>query len=266
MKLPHCPKCKAEKLRATDMSPLWFPSMKQCEEDGYEMGIDDYVYMDILCDACGHEFTEDFYTSMPPYLIGDKDRPKLIYTTGDNLALNVILDSLEPTSDLHKSLKKVIESFGDVINNDDISTQPIKTNTMCKIDYSVYEVVQSLRTIEASEEMTAELRKEYGTDFDMIKACIKDRLIKPEAIGLIKKLAPICYKISGKVFLKGDSCGEHDFIGDGLDFKPVIELFDMTTEVNTGESYSFYVSTTAHFQLATTEEMIIVKNYLNNLK
>lgn len=243
-------------VRSVDNQPIYHLEKEndiKTLKDYDTIGVDYMIYVSLVCDGCNHTFNREF-----PIVSN--------YTTGDNLALNTILQSLEPTSDLYKSLKKVIKSLGNVINNDELSTQPIKTNTMCKIDYSVYEVVQSLRTIEASEEMTAELRKEYGTDFDMIKACIKDRLIKPEAIGLIKKLAPICYKISGKVFLKGDSCGEHDFIGDGLDFKPVIELFDMTTEVNTGESYSFYVSTTAHFQLATTEEMIIVKNYLNNLK
>ena len=136
---------------------------------------------------------------------------------------------------------------------------------MTDIKYDVREVLKSVQTIASDKELTAELRKEYGTDFEVITACVKDNLIKSKAIGLIQRIAPICYKINGKVFLKGDESGSHDFIGDKLDFQPLIELFDMTTEMFNGDSYSFYVSTTDHFQLASTEEIIKVKNFLNNL-
>jgi hypothetical protein len=250
--LPKCPKCNAEKVRAFDMSPLWFPEKKQCEEEGYDIGIDNYVYLEILCDACDHRYNQDFFFCNN-------------YTTGDNLALNTILDTLEPTSELHKSLKKVIESLGHVKKNDELSTQPIKQTTMCEVKYNVIEVLKSVETIASDKELTAELRKEYGTEFDMITACVKDNFVKPEAIALILRIAPTVYKIGGKLFLKGETKGKHDLIGDDMDYVPVTELFDMTTEMTTGDSYSFYVSTTEHFELATPEEIIKVKNFLDNL-
>ncbi len=136
---------------------------------------------------------------------------------------------------------------------------------MTDIKYDVREVLKSVQTIASDKELTAELRKEYGTDFEVITACVKDNLIKSKAIGLIQRIAPICYKINGKVFLKGDTKGKHDLIGDDMDFEPVTELFDMTTEMSVGDSYTFYVSSTNFFELATTEEIIKVKNFLNNL-
>ncbi len=135
---------------------------------------------------------------------------------------------------------------------------------MCEVNYDVKEVLKSVQTISFDEKMTAELRKEYGTDFDMITACVKDRLIKPEAIALILRLAPICYKINGKIFLKGDSKA-HMTIDDDSNYVPVTELFDMTTEMTTGDSYTFYVSSTDFFELATPVEIIKVKNFLDNL-
>jgi hypothetical protein len=136
---------------------------------------------------------------------------------------------------------------------------------MKNTDYNVTEVLHSLATIEANTELTKEFRKEYGTDFDMARACIKDDFIKPEAISLIKRIAPICYKIGDKVFLKGETKGEHDLIGDAMDFVPVTELFDMTTEMKTGDSYSFYVSSTDYFELATELEILKVKRFLDKL-
>ena len=133
------------------------------------------------------------------------------------------------------------------------------------MDYNVREVLKSIEVIESSAELTAELRKEYATDFAMIKACVKDNMIKPEAIALIQRIAPVCYKINGTVFAKGDTSGEHDFIGDGLDTMTATELFDMTQEIATGDSYSFYVSNTDYFELASNEEHIEVKNFLDSL-
>ena len=131
--------------------------------------------------------------------------------------------------------------------------------------YEVREVLKSIEVIESSKELTSELRKTFATDFPMIKACVRENLIKDEAITLIQRLAPICYKINGTVFLKGDTNGEHDFIGDGLDTMTATELFDMTQEIATGDSYSFYVSGTDYFELASVEEILEVKEFLNSL-
>ncbi len=133
------------------------------------------------------------------------------------------------------------------------------------MNYEVREVLKSIEVIESSKELTSELRKTFATDFPMIKACVKENLIKDEAIALIQKIAPVCFKINGTVFLKGDESGSHDFIGDKLDFQPLIELFDMTQEIATGDSYSFYVSDTDYFELASNEESIEVRKFLNNL-
>lgn len=126
-------------------------------------------------------------------------------------------------------------------------------------DYNVKEVLRSLETIESSVKLSTEFRKQYGTDFDMIRACIKDNFIKKESINLIKKLAPICYKIGGKIFLKGDE------IKNNGEIDKLTELFDMTTEMESGHSYSFYVSSTGYFELASCDEIIEVKKFLSIL-
>jgi len=131
--------------------------------------------------------------------------------------------------------------------------------------YEVREVLKSIEVIESSKELTSELRKTFGTDFPMIKACVKENLIKDEAITLIQKIAPVCFKINGTVFLKGETKGEHDLIGDEMDYQPVTELFDMTQEIATGDSYSFYVSGTDYFELASNEESVEVRKFLDNL-
>lgn len=133
------------------------------------------------------------------------------------------------------------------------------------MNYNVREVLRSVEAIESDSELSETFRKSYGTDFEMIKACVKDNLIKSEAIQVIQRLAPICFKINGTVFLKGETKGEHDFVGDKMDNQPVTELFDMTQEIATGDSYSFYVSSTDYFELASTEEIIEVKKFLNTL-
>jgi hypothetical protein len=249
----RCPKCQSKKVRGTDMSPLYFPEKSECEKQGYDMGVDNYVHMEIVCDSCNHAFNKDFFFPTD-------------YTNADNERLNIILDSLEPTSDLYKTLKKVIQTLGSVKNNSDICNEPIKTKTMKeKPTYNVNEILRSVEVIESSEELTEIFRKEYGTEFGMIKACVKDNLIKPKAIRLIETLAPTVYKINGKLFLKGEEKGEHDFIGDGLDHQTAIELFDITEEMRSGHSYSFYVSNTYYFELATPEEHIKVKEFLENL-
>jgi len=248
-----CPKCNSNKVRGVDNQPIYHPLKSECEEQDYLIGLDTEIYVSIVCDECNHRFEDNFpivYT----------------YSTGDKERLNIILDSLEPTSDLYKSLKKVIKSLGHVKNNDDICIQPIKRDTMNEeFKYDVKEVLKSVEVIESSKELTAELRKEFGTEFNMIKACIKDNFVKPEAIALISRIAPICYKINGTVFLKGETKGEHDLIGDDMDFQPVTELYDMTQEIATGDSYSIYVSNTDYFELATPEEIIEVKTFLCNL-
>ena len=132
-------------------------------------------------------------------------------------------------------------------------------------EYNVNEVLHSLETIVRSDNAMTELRKEYATDLSVIEASIKANLIKSEAIQTILRLAPTCYKIGDKVFLKGESKGHYDFIGDDMDEQQATELMDMTTEMGCGDSYSIYVSDTSYFPLATYKEMLEVKEYLESL-
>tara|TARA_B100000927_G_scaffold107064_1_gene86573 strand:+ start:1759 stop:2160 length:402 start_codon:yes stop_codon:yes gene_type:complete len=133
------------------------------------------------------------------------------------------------------------------------------------MNYEVKEVLKSIEVIESSKELTSELRKTFATDFPMIKACVKENLIKDEAISLIQRIAPVCFKINGTVFLKGETKGEHDLVGDEMAYQPLTELFDMTQEIATGDSYSFYVSNTDYFPLASVDEILEVKEFLNSL-
>jgi hypothetical protein len=133
-----------------------------------------------------------------------------------------------------------------------------------KFEYNVNEVLHSLETIVRSDNAMTELRKEYATDLNVIEASIKANLIKDEAIQLILRLAPTCYKIGDKVFLKGETKGKYDFIGDDMDEQQATELYDMTTEMLSGDSYSIYVSDTSYFPLATYKEMLEVKDFMES--
>jgi hypothetical protein len=132
-------------------------------------------------------------------------------------------------------------------------------------EYDVNEVLHSLETIVRSDSAITELRKKYATDLNIIEASIKAKLIKDEAVQFILGLAPICYKIGDKVFLKGETKGKYDFIGDDMDEQTATELIDMTTEMTIGDSYSIYVSDTSYFPLASYKEMLEVKDFLDSL-
>ena len=129
------------------------------------------------------------------------------------------------------------------------------------------EILQSLFTINYDKDMEMQLRESIGggMPLSLVKSSIEGDICAPQIMSLISRIAPVCYKINGKIFLKGEVKGEHDFVGDKLDYQPAIELFDMTEEMKTGHSYSFYVSTTSHFAFATPAEIISVKKFLDNL-
>ena len=50
------------------------------------------------------------------------------------------------------------------------------------------EILKRIELIESSKELTSEFRKKYATDFTLVKASVKENLIKEEAIKLIKNL------------------------------------------------------------------------------
>ena len=127
------------------------------------------------------------------------------------------------------------------------------------------ELIHSLGAIFDDAELLSKLRVKYGTEYEMIKAGIEDDMIKDDALALITELAPVCYKMNDLVLLKGDTSKKrHDFIGDES-YESVVELFDMSTEIKTGDSCSFYVSHTCFFQLASYKEMKEVRDFLANL-
>ena len=128
-------------------------------------------------------------------------------------------------------------------------------------------LLHSLEVIKGSVRLTTELRKTFGTDFSMIEACIKEDFIKDEAVNEIKRLAPLHFKIGDKVFLLGETTKQKfDLIGDDMHYQPLHELYDMTTEINTGDSYTFYVSDLSFFPFASVEETLESLEFLKSLK
>ena len=128
------------------------------------------------------------------------------------------------------------------------------------------EVLHSLFTNNFDKELIAKLRETIGqtTSLRVLQDAIENDICAPQLMECISRVAPICYKIGDKVFLKGETKGSHDFIGDDIDPQTATELFDMTQEMkdNNGVGYSFYVSTTDYFPFATPAEMIEVKKFL----
>lgn len=129
------------------------------------------------------------------------------------------------------------------------------------------EVLHSLFTITFDNEMESELRETIGkiVSLQTLKDSIYNDLCSDSIMKKISRVAPICYKIGDKIFLKGEVKGNHDFIGDGMDLQEAIELYNMSEEMASGDSYTFYVSSTDYFKFATPSEIIRVKKFLNSL-
>ncbi len=130
------------------------------------------------------------------------------------------------------------------------------------------EILHSLFTIAFDNDMEAELRETIGkmVSLQTLKDSIDNDLCSELIMNKVSQVAPICYKIGDKIFLKGETKGKHDFIGDDLDHQPATELYDMSEEMATGNSYTFYVSSVEYFPFATPAETIRVKKFLNSLK
>lgn len=95
---------------------------------------------------------------------------------------------------------------------------------------------------------------------------LKWGLLSEENQQLLTQIVPPVYKIGGRLFLHGEERGEHDFVGDALHYQKAIELYDMTTEMKTGDSYTFYVSTVGYFEVACAKDATDVKIFLDSLK
>ena len=136
---------------------------------------------------------------------------------------------------------------------------------MKRTNFEIKEILHSIEVIFSNPKMLSRLRESYATEKEFMIAGVKGDIIKEEAIQLILRIARVCYKIGDTVFLKGETKGDHDFIGDQMGNQSATELFDMTTEINKGDSYSIYVTSCEYFPLASFEEVIQVNEFLDNL-
>jgi len=127
-------------------------------------------------------------------------------------------------------------------------------------------LLHKVNIISTSEMLEKTFRSQFISDWELIRAAIKDDVIKDDVIGLINKLVPTVFKVGGKLLLLGEvKKRQCDYVGDDLDKGDIIEIYDATTEMKTGESYSFYVSTTKYFPHASIDETIEVLTFMNTL-
>ena len=128
------------------------------------------------------------------------------------------------------------------------------------------EIIHSLNTIFSNKKMIAEFNAKYNIEKDAIITAVKCEIITDEVLTLIQSIAPICYKIRDKVFLKcSETVDTIDLIGDSMDYHRMTQLMDITTEIKTGESNSFYTSSLEYFEFASSNEIINVRKFLKSL-
>ena len=94
---------------------------------------------------------------------------------------------------------------------------------------------------------------------------LKYGLLSIENQEKVVQICPVCFEINGRIFLMGETKGKHDLIGDEMDYHPLTELFDMTTEMENGVSYSIYVNDVRYFKIAEPIDTIKVYKFLRNL-
>ena len=69
---------------------------------------------------------------------------------------------------------------------------------------------------------------------------------------------PMCVKINGKIFFYGSE--RYEVVVNDNDLN-MIELFDITTEMETGDSYQIFVSDISYFEVASDEERQAVADF-----
>jgi hypothetical protein len=97
-------------------------------------------------------------------------------------------------------------------------------------------------------------------NMEVLKGAILSGIASQELLTELRLFVPICYKINGTVFLLGNE-SEETWVGGTL-----VELFNMTEEMKTGNSYSLYVNDVSYFAYADAGETEQVKNYFDNRK
>lgn len=114
--------------------------------------------------------------------------------------------------------------------------------------------------------LTEEFKKELpNVSLSTVWDSVKQDILSKKVEDVINRIVPTCFKIGDKVFLQGKTKGDIDFVGDGMDYQKATELYDITTEMINGDSYSFYVSSTSYFPLATIGEVLAVSKFLKGL-
>ena len=123
-------------------------------------------------------------------------------------------------------------------------------------------ILYALEVIESNAKMTAKLREIVDIPFYDLKRAISCKIVNDETIDNIKAIAPTCYEIDGKLFLHG----EETYVTINGDTIMAYELYDMTTEMESGESYSFYVTDISYLKRASYKDTVMVKEFLDSLE
>lgn len=172
-----------------------------------------------------------------------------------------------------------LESFGNYDVDADAEEcveafKKLKIYQIDSIDHPKYHILEKLSG-DLKENPTPEKVKAFRATYNYLSAK-QECLIAEAPINLsdytipTDKLIPfldipLCFKIEDKVFLAGDQ--DASFIKVETDDSwDMVELFDMTTEMETGHSYSFYVSSTGYFKGASLEEAKKVAEFLESIK
>jgi hypothetical protein len=128
------------------------------------------------------------------------------------------------------------------------------------------EVLNSIKIINSYNILLDKFYKHYPkSTIQSVEISYNEGILSQDVINCLLLLAPPCYKIGEKVFLKGETKGNYDFIGDEIDYQGATEIYDMTEEIKSGNSYNFYVSSVEFFTLASLKEHFEVIQFLKNL-
>jgi hypothetical protein len=90
---------------------------------------------------------------------------------------------------------------------------------------------------------------------EVLKGAVLGGIASTELLTELRLHVPICYKINDTVFLKGET-------NEVNEDHTLTELFDMTSEMKIGHSYSLYVGDVSYFAYADAGETEQVKNFL----
>lgn len=123
------------------------------------------------------------------------------------------------------------------------------------------EFLLAIETIEVYG-LDAELREAFpSATTKNLREAYDAGLLASRQIKAILRIAPTVYVINKSIFLRGEESEIDVDLKNGGQVDIVIELFDMTEEMKSGTSYSFYVSHTNFLELGTVEDVMLVKKF-----